>query len=91
MEEHQPRKLRIPVQVLVGTLAPSFPLSQLLRFPFFSDLIFLPFLSLKIVTLSVRDAQWRRDCPVGADIVKWALDEAYVVKQRRSGEMMLLN
>ena len=47
VEEHQPRKLRIPVQVLVGTVAPSFPLSQMLRFPFFSDLIFLPFLSLK--------------------------------------------
>ena len=58
---------------------------------FFSDLIFLPFFSLKILTLSVRDAQWRRDGPVGADVVKWALDEAYVVKQRRSGEMVLLN
>ena len=39
----------------------------------------------------MRDAQWRSDGPVGADIVKWALDEAYVVKQRRSGEMVLLN
>ena len=28
---------------------------------------------------------------VGADIVEWALDEAYVVKQRRSGEMVLLS
>ena len=56
------------------------------------DLIFLPFFGLKILTLSVRDAQWWRDGPVGADIiVKWALDEAYVVKQRRSGEMVLLN
>ena len=71
-------------------MAPSFPLSQILSFPFFSDLIFLPFFSL-ILTLSVRDAQWRRDGPVGADIVKWAFDEAYVVKQRRSGEMVLLN
>ena len=91
MEEPQPRKLRIPVQVLVGTVAPSFPLSQMLRFPFFSDLIFLLFLSLKIVTLSMGDAQWRRDGPVGAEIVKCSLDEAYVVKQRRSGEMVLLN
>ena len=67
----QSRTLRVPVQVLVETVAPSFPLSQKLRFPFFSDLIFLPFFSLKkyILTLSVRDAQWRRDGPVGADIV----------------------
>ena len=63
----------------------------MLRFPFFSDIIFLAFVSLKDITLSVRDAQWRRDGSVGADIVKWALDEAYVVKQRRSGEMVLLN
>ena len=65
----------------------------MLRFPFFSDLIFLPFFSLKKrnLTLSEPDAQWRRDSPVGADIVEWALDEAYVVKQRRSGEMVLLN
>ena len=82
MEEHQPRKLRILVQVLVGKVAPSFPLSQMLRFPFYSDLIFLPLFSLKNLTLSVQDAQWRRGGPVGVDIVKWALDEAYVVKQR---------
>ena len=51
-----------------------------------------PFLQFKkMLTLSVRDAQWRRDGPVGADIVEWALDEAYVVKQRRSGKMVLLN
>ena len=39
----------------------------------------------------VQDAQWRCDGSMGADIVKWALDEAYVVKQRRSGEMVLVN
>ena len=87
LEKDQSLKLRIPVRVPVGTVAPSFPLSQMLRFPFFSDLIFLPFFSLKNLNLFVRDAQWGRDGPVGADIVKWALDEAYVVKQRRSGEM----
>ena len=59
--------------------------------PFLFRFILSPFLQFKILTLSVRDAQWRRDGPVGADIVKWALDEAYVVKQRRSGEMVLLN
>ena len=91
VEKHYPRKLRIPVEVLVGTVAPSFPLSQVLRLPFFSDFIFLPFLSLKKLTFSIPDSQWRRDSPVGADIVKWALDEANVVKQRRSGKMVLLN
>ena len=34
-EEHQSHKLRIPVQVLVGTVAPSIPLLQMLHFPFF--------------------------------------------------------
>ena len=49
-----------------------------------------PFLRFKMLTLSVRDAQWRRDGTVGADIVKWALDEAYVVKQRRDGVAELI-
>ena len=91
MKEHQSRKLRIPVQVLVGTVAPSFPHSQMLRVGFYSDSIFLPFFSLKFLTLSVRNTQWRDDGPEGADIVELALEEANVVKQRRSGEMLLLN
>ena len=40
VEDHQSCKLRIPVQVLVRTVAPYFPLLQMLHFPTFQILSF---------------------------------------------------
>ena len=41
VEEHRLRNPRLPVHVLVGTVAPSFQLSQMLGFPSFNKMPFI--------------------------------------------------